>query len=118
MRFAFATSAAMVSCSTVIGADEELTNVVDEMCICDELGFLGASCADTLDGRLRGATKDTRAEWLQRYAEQCTSCPTVLGCYYTTPTCSLAACQTSAECCGAQDGTASCDPALHECVSP
>jgi len=118
-RFGLALVLGVCSCRAVVGADGEHESVVEDMCRCDELRFLGtpAECASKLEPRLAGATEKTRAEWLKRYANECATCPKVLGCYYTAPTCSLADCTRSEECCGYAGGE-KCDETSGECAKP
>ena len=111
--------AAAGGCRAVVGAGDDVTDVVEEMCACDELRFLGTpdACAATIGDRLTNARAEVRSQWMQKYAAECTACPTARACYYTIPTCSQVACAVSEECCGFEAGV-TCDPATHECKAP
>ena len=98
------------SCATVIGVDDYRDAVAD-ICKCEELSFLGSvqNCESTLTRRLDGASEETRAKWLARFAEDdCATCSKSKKCFYSAPTCSVGSCGDSAECCGANNGTGYC----------
>jgi uncharacterized membrane protein len=99
------------SCASVIGVDE-YSDAVADMCKCNEqLSFLGSvqDCQTTISRRLDGASEETRAKWLQEFAdEDCSACNRALRCFYTPPTCSTGSCGSSEECCGAADGSGYC----------
>jgi hypothetical protein len=99
------------SCAAVIGVDE-YSDAVADMCKCNEqLSFLGSvqDCQTTISRRLDGASEETRAKWLQEFAEEdCSTCNRALRCFYTAPTCSTGSCGSSEECCGAGDGSGYC----------
>lgn len=99
------------SCANVIGADPDaVTSVAAAMCKCNsQLSFLGTkqSCEDYLDERFRAADEEKLATWLDAYVAGCTSCGTVLDCFYQTPVCKTGGCTLDEECCSedCKDGT-------------
>ena len=98
------------SCASVLGVDD-YRDAVSDICKCEELSFLGSvqNCESTLTRRLDGASEETRAKWLARYAdEECATCSKSKKCFYAAPTCSVGSCGDSAECCGANNGTGYC----------
>lgn len=101
------------SCAQVLGVDDKVHDVVDDMCACNDVfGFLGTKpeCETYLEGQIDGLTEGTRATWLEAYAGKCHTCPTDLGCFYEGPLCQKASCSVSQECCSFHDG-GGCDDA-------
>jgi hypothetical protein len=98
------------SCAAVLGVDD-YRDAVAEVCKCEQLSFLGSvqDCQATLTRRLDGASEETRAKWLAKFADDdCATCNKSLRCFYTAPTCSVGSCGNSEECCGANNGTGYC----------
>jgi hypothetical protein len=93
------------SCVAVIGADRETEQVVTELCGCLEMppGIdfkFDDDCDVVIEGRLRNASPETRADWMKKYTSTCMQCMgSTLSCYRTEPTCSSADCDTENECC-------------------
>jgi hypothetical protein len=115
-----------LSCASIIGADEDVTDAAAELCKCVQsdanlaqaLGPPGV-CAAELSRRLEAAREDVRAAWLERYVDVCDGkCGTESDperwkqCFYASPTCSLGACFNASECCGAASGETCSDVCL------
>lgn len=110
--------AALSSCASLIGADEEVADAAAELCKCiddpEVAQALGppAACASELSRRLEKAREDVRADWLEHYAAVCSGkCKTTSdpelwkSCFYVSPTCSLGPCFNDEECCQFAQGS-------------
>ena len=89
-------------CVSVVGVDLAThTSVVHDMCLCDQLRYLGkpAECEATLNARFDGIGPADNTAWLAKYTSECTECGNVLACLGERPTCVLLGCAIDAECC-------------------
>jgi hypothetical protein len=95
------------ACAIVLGVQDQPTDVVSQICTCNDFAKLlavGADCATTLGNRLNLAPADVRANWLQTYSTaDCTLCNNAHICFYTAPACvpSGNPCMGPTECCSA-----------------
>jgi hypothetical protein len=98
----------LASCRAVLGlGDGDYQAAVEALCSCDpkELPSFGAEgCLVVLDARLRSATADTRAAWLQNFDSQgcADDCSAAYDCYQMTGSCAPqgSACTALWSCCG------------------
>lgn len=82
---------ATLSCSGLLGIDDEQADVAHALCVCPDAiqSFGGESCEDYVTARLESATPSTRSAWMKSFDEHCKSgCS---GCwdavFYQRPTC-------------------------------
>jgi hypothetical protein len=82
---------ATLSCSGLLGIDDEQGDVARELCNCEGAiqSFGDASCEDHIAHRLEIATPATRAAWMEKFDEFCAKgCPGCWEAMFTTrPTC-------------------------------
>jgi len=82
---------ATLSCSGLLGIDDEQRDVARELCICDGAipEFGGTSCEAHIAHRLELATPATRRAWMERFDEFCAN--GCAGCwenvFFLRPTC-------------------------------
>lgn len=97
------------ACANVLGLDDEQSNVVAELCKCNEGDIVpqfNGNCEQELSDRLSSATEQTRERWLAFFVDNCaeSGCATAFRCYQQDPTCSYTTCSEDRECCGFEDG--------------
>lgn len=88
-----------VGCKSIIGADGDYRDVVNDLCFCIEEPMDMPDCRSDVGSRLANATPDVVDAWLSNYSDNCLTCDEASSCYYVDPTCSHADCSRDNECC-------------------
>jgi len=95
------------SCAVALGVQNDPALAAAELCDCTKSGGPAmrvdlTDCEKNVEGRLAGASSETRAGWLKDYSDHCAgNCPAWRTCFYEAPACVASGnpCTQNEECC-------------------